>query len=60
MCGNIGAAMATSFVPRLAEQYGWSASFALSAVAYGIGAVAWFGIDPRRAIVAPRTSGAPP
>lgn len=50
MCGNIGAAIGISMVPRLAEHYGWSASFALSTVAYGIGAVAWLAIDPRRRI----------
>lgn len=52
MCGNIGAAIGISLVPRLAEQYGWSASFALSTVAYAIGGIAWLAIDPRRRIAA--------
>jgi ACS family glucarate transporter-like MFS transporter len=52
MCGNIGAAMASSFVPRLAESFGWSASFALSSGAYLVGALAWFMVDPRVPIVA--------
>jgi ACS family glucarate transporter-like MFS transporter len=52
MCGNIGAAMASSFVPRLAESFGWSASFALSSGAYLIGALSWFMIDPRVPLVA--------
>ncbi|MEX0676565.1 MAG: MFS transporter [Pirellulales bacterium] len=47
MCGNFGAASASSFVPRLAEQFGWSASFALSAAAYTIGAFGWLLVDPR-------------
>ncbi len=51
MCGNIGAAIASSYVIRLAEQSGWSASFALSAGAYAIGALAWLAIDPRRSVV---------
>lgn len=50
MCGNIGAAIGISLVPRLAENYGWSASFALSTVAYAIGGLAWLAIDPRRRI----------
>jgi sugar phosphate permease len=50
MCGNIGAAIGISLVPRLAENYGWSASFALSAGAYAIGALAWLVIDPRRTV----------
>jgi ACS family glucarate transporter-like MFS transporter len=52
MCGNIGAAMGASFVPRLAEAYGWSASFALSVCAYSIGALCWLLVDPRETIVA--------
>ncbi len=59
MCGNIGAAMATSFVPRLAERFGWSASFALSAAAYGVAAIAWMGVDARRSIVPRASSSAP-
>jgi ACS family glucarate transporter-like MFS transporter len=47
MWGNIGAAIGASFVPRLAEQYGWSASFALSAGLYAIAAVAWLAVDSR-------------
>ncbi len=50
MCGNLGAAIGISVVMRLAQSYGWSASFALSTVAYGIGAIAWLAIDPRRRI----------
>ncbi len=50
MCGNIGAAIGISLVPRLAAEFGWSASFALSAGAYAIGALAWLVIDPRRAV----------
>jgi dipeptide/tripeptide permease len=50
MCGNIGAAIGISLVPRLAAEFGWSASFALSAGAYAIGALAWLVIDPRRTV----------
>jgi dipeptide/tripeptide permease len=50
MCGNIGAAIGISLVMWLAVNYGWSASFALSTVAYGIGGLAWLGIDPRRGV----------
>ncbi len=50
MCGNLGAAIGISVVMRLAQSYGWSASFVLSTVAYGIGAIAWLAIDPRRRI----------
>ncbi len=50
MCGNIGAAIGISLVPRLALEFGWSASFALSACAYAIGALAWLAIDPRRPV----------
>jgi sugar phosphate permease len=50
MCGNIGAALASSFIPRLAAEYGWSASFALSFGAYTIGALGWLGIDPHAAL----------
>lgn len=51
MCGNIGAAMASSFVPRFAESFGWSASFALSCGAYLVGALAWLMVDPDVPIV---------
>jgi ACS family glucarate transporter-like MFS transporter len=50
MCGNIGAAIGISLVMWLAVNYGWSASFALSTVAYGIGGLAWLGIDPRHGV----------
>ena len=53
MCGNFGAAAASSFVPRLAEHFGWSASFALSAVAYTLAALGWLLVDPRVPIVTP-------
>jgi sugar phosphate permease len=58
MCGNIGAAMSSSFVPRLAESFGWSTSFALSSGAYLIGALAWFLVDPHVPIVGRRASAA--
>ncbi len=48
MCGNIGAAIGISLVPRLADEFGWSASFALSAAAYAMGGLAWLAINPRR------------
>jgi len=48
MCGNIGAAMAVSFVPRFAEANGWSACFLVSVAAYAIGAATWLVIEPRR------------
>jgi hypothetical protein len=47
MCGNIRAAAASSFVPRLAEQVDWSASFLLSAGAYTVAALGWLLVDPR-------------
>ncbi len=47
MCGNIGAACATSLIARLAEGFGWPATFGLSAGAYLVGALTWFFIDPR-------------
>ena len=53
MCGNFGAAAASSFVPRLAEHFGWSASFALSAAAYTLAAGGWLLVDPRVPIVTP-------
>ena len=56
MCGNIGAAMASSFIPRLAEHFGWSASFALSACAYSVGALGWLLVDPRVPIVVPKST----
>ncbi len=52
MCGNFGAAIGISFVTRLAERYGWSASFALSAAAYAVGAAAWLMVDARQSIAA--------
>jgi sugar phosphate permease len=52
MCGNIGAAIGISLVPRLAGEFGWSASFALSTIAYTIGALAWLAIDARRPVYA--------
>ncbi|MGD9720965.1 MAG: MFS transporter [Pirellulales bacterium] len=49
MCGNIGAAVAISAIGRIAhaEGYGWPATFAMAAGAFGIAAVAWLGVDPR-------------
>jgi sugar phosphate permease len=60
MCGNIGAAIATSLVPRLAEAQGWSASFALSAGAYAVAAVAWLAVDPHKPIAEARPAESPP
>ncbi|MEX2315863.1 MAG: MFS transporter [Pirellulales bacterium] len=56
MCGNIGAAMASSFIPRLAEQFGWSASFVLSGCAYSLGALGWLLVDPGVPIIRPQTT----
>lgn len=50
MCGNIGAACAASLVPRLADSFGWPSVFAFSCVTYGVGTLAWLGVDPRRKI----------
>jgi sugar phosphate permease len=50
MCGNIGAAAASSFVPRLAERFDWSASFVLSAAAYTLAALGWLLVDPRKSV----------
>jgi dipeptide/tripeptide permease len=50
MCGNFGAASASSFVPRLAAQYGWAATFALSAAVYALAAFGWLLVDPRMRI----------
>lgn len=59
MCGNIGAAMASSFIPRLANEFGWSASFALSAGAYATGALGWLLVDPRVPIATPQREALP-
>ncbi len=56
MCGNIGAACAISVIPRLVEHSGWSATFAMSASAYLVGAMTWFFIDPRLPIRVARHS----
>jgi ACS family glucarate transporter-like MFS transporter len=58
MCGNIGAACAASLVPRLADHFGWPSVFAFSAAAYTLGALAWLGVDPRRAIRLARQTSA--
>jgi sugar phosphate permease len=58
MAGNIGAAIGLSLVPRLANEFGWSASFALSVFAYGIAALVWLAIDPRKSIYARLRSSA--
>jgi MFS transporter, ACS family, glucarate transporter len=46
MCGNIGAALAVSVIGRLVDNYGWSATFAMSSTAYLIGALGWLWVDP--------------
>ncbi|MBI3838241.1 MAG: MFS transporter [Planctomycetia bacterium] len=56
MCGNIGAACAISVIGRLVEHYGWSATFAMSASAYLVGALTWFFVDPRVPIRVARQS----
>lgn len=48
MCGNIGAACAISWIGRLVERNLWSDTFALSTVAYLIGALAWLAVDPHK------------
>jgi sugar phosphate permease len=50
MCGNIGAACAASFVPRLADHFGWPSVFLFSCASYALGALTWLGFNPRRKI----------
>jgi ACS family glucarate transporter-like MFS transporter len=40
--------------PRIADHFGWNASFATAAVIAAIGALAWLVIDPKRDVLVVR------
>lgn len=46
MGNQVGGVVTASLTPLLADQFGWTASFAFAAALCGIGALAWLAIDP--------------
>lgn len=58
MGGQVGGACTASLTPLIAAHFGWEASFVVAALLAIAGALAWFAIDPRQALV-PAERGAP-
>jgi ACS family glucarate transporter-like MFS transporter len=48
MGGQIGGAVTASLTPWIAQRYGWTTSFAISAVLAVIGAICWLTVHPER------------
>ena len=48
MGGQIGGAVTASLTPWIAQRFGWSASFAISAALALLGALCWITVHPER------------
>ena len=46
MGAQIGGAVTASLTPWIAQQFGWTSSFAVAAVLAVAGAISWLGVDP--------------
>jgi len=53
MANQIGGALTASLTPILANYFGWSVPFLVTAVLCGAGAFAWLLVDPERTVGAP-------
>lgn len=53
MGNQIGGALTASLTPVLANYFGWSFSFLVTAVLCGVGALAWLLVDPEKVVGAP-------
>lgn len=57
MGNQLGGALTASVTPVIAAHFGWTQSFAASAALCGLGAIAWFFVDPECVLTArPRRS----
>jgi ACS family glucarate transporter-like MFS transporter len=46
MGAQSGGALTASFTPWVAARFGWTASFLVAASLCGVGAIAWFLVNP--------------
>jgi MFS transporter, ACS family, glucarate transporter len=48
MGGQIGGAVTASLTPWIAQRFGWTTSFAISALLAILGAICWMTVHPER------------